>query len=225
MAQTETTSARFRAAIVAIAPAVLLAGFVFHPFIGMGPPDPASVAVAVVADTTLWGLAHLTVSMGSGLAILAFLAIRSYLREAGEERWSAPAVPFIVIGSTLFAVLPGMEFAPLAAAATSGDVQAAQAALIPWFVPVLVTGAVSFGLGVLGFARGIARSGVLSPRLTWLVVGALAVMAAARFVPVSAVQFYVQGAAGIVGLWPLAYTMWTQPVARATGQPRVMPAT
>ncbi len=203
-----TTGARFRAASVAIAPAVLLAGFVSHPYIGMGPPDPAAVAVAVVSDTTRWGLAHLTVSVGSGLAVLAFLAIRSYLREAGEERWSTPAVPFIVIGSTLYAVLPGMEFAPLAAAETGGDVQAAQAALLPWFVPILVTGAVTFALGVLGFARGIAHSGVLGPRLTWLVVGALVVMAAARFVPLSAVQFYVQGAAGIVALWPLAYEMW-----------------
>jgi hypothetical protein len=225
MAPTETTSARFRAAIVAIAPAVLLAGLVSHPHIGMGPPDPAAVAVAVVSDTTHWGLAHLTVSVGSGLAILAFLAIRSYLREAGEERWSALAVPFIVIGSTLFAVLPGMEFAPLAAAETGGDVRAAQAALIPWFAPILMTSAATFALGVLGFAKGIARSGVLSPRLTWLVVGALAVMAAARFVPMNAVQFYVQGTAGIVALWPLAYEMWMYPEARPVGQPRPMPAT
>jgi hypothetical protein len=225
MAQTETTRARFRAAIVALAPAVLLAGFVAHPFIGLGPPDPAAVAVAVVADTTLWGLAHLTVSVGSGLAVLAVLAIRSYLRAAGEERWSPVAVPFIVIGSTLFAVLPGLEFAPLAAAQTGGDVQAAQTALLPWFIPILMTGAAIFALGVLGFARGIAHSGVLSPRLTWLVVGALTVMAASRFVPLSVVQFYVQGAAGIVALWPLAYEMWTHPVARPTRQPRLMPAT
>jgi hypothetical protein len=220
-----TTSARFRAAIVAIAPAVLLAGFVSHPYIGMGPPDPAAVAVAVMSDTTRWGLAHLTVSVGSGLAFLAFLAIRSYLREAGEERWSTLAVPFIVIGSTLFALLPGLEFAPLAAAETGGDVQAAQAALLPWFVPILVTGAVAFELGVLGFAWGLARSRVLSPRLTRLVVGALLVMAAARFVPLNAVQFYVQGAAGIVALWPLAYQMWQHPAARPARQPRLMPAT
>lgn len=219
------TSARLRAAIVALAPAVLLVGFVSHPDIGLGPPDPAAVAVAVVSDPTRWGLAHLTVSVGSGLTVLAFLAIRSYLREAGEERWSAPAVPFIVIGSTLFAVLPGMEFAPLAAAATGGDVRAAQAALLPWFVPILLTGAVSFALGVVGFAMGIARSGVLSPRLTWLVVGALAVVAAARFVPLSAVQFYVQSAAGIMAMWPLAYAMWRHPEARTVGEARPLPAT
>jgi hypothetical protein len=50
-------------------------------------------------------------------------------------------------------------------------------------------------------------------------------MAVARLVPVGAVQFYVQGAAGIVALWPLAYEMWKRPeAARPAGQPRPMPA-
>jgi len=84
--------------------------------------------------------------------------MRSHLREVGEERWSVLALPPIVLGSTLFAVLTGMEVALGAAAETGGDVQAAQAALFPWFVPVLVTGAVSYALGAFGFAMGIARS-------------------------------------------------------------------
>lgn len=218
-----TTTARFRAAIVAVAPAVLLGGFAYHPYFHH--PDPAAIAAAVTSDTTRWGVAHLTVGVGSGLAVLAFLAIRSYLREAGEERWSALALPFIVMGSTLFTLLPGMEFAPLAAAATGGDVQAAQAALAPWFVPILLTGAVIFALGVLGFAMAIARSGVLTPGLTGLVVGALVGMAAARFVPLGAVQFYMQGAAAIVALWPMAHAMWKHPEARLAGQPRPLLAT
>jgi hypothetical protein len=168
---------------------------------------------------------HLTVGVASGLLVLAFLAIRSYLREAGEDRWSILALPFIVVGSTLFAVLPGMEFAPLAAAEAGADVQATQAALAPWFLPVLGTGAATFAIGVFAFAKGIADGRILSRRLTWLVVGALVVMAVARLVPVGAVQFYVQGAAGIVALWPLAYEMWKRPeAARPAGQPRPMPA-
>jgi hypothetical protein len=154
--------------------------------------------------------------------VLAFLAIRSYLREAGEERWSVPAVPFIVMGSTLFTLLPAMEFAPLAAAKTGGDVQAAQAALIPWFVPILVTGSAIFALGVLGFAVGVVRSRILSPWLTWLVVGALVVMAASRFVPFSEGQLYVHGVAAIVALWPLAYKMLEHPETLPTGQPRTI---
>jgi hypothetical protein len=219
-----TTRARFGAAIVALAPAVMLAGLFAHPYIATL-PDEVAVAAVATADTTRWGLAHLTVGVGSGLLMLAFLAIRSYLRDAGEERWSILALPFIVVGGTLFAVLPGMEFAPLAAAEAGGDVQATQAALAPWFLPILVTGAITFAAGVFAFAKGIADSRVLSRRLSRLVVGALVVMAVARLVPVGAMQFYVQGAAGIVALWPLANEMWKRPeAARSAGQPRPMPA-
>ena len=186
-----TTQARFRAAIVAIAPAVLLFAFVYHPYIA-NLTDKAAVAAALGSDTTRWGLSHLAVGVGSGLAVLAFLAIRGYLREAGEERWSILALPFIVIGSTLFAFLPAMEIAMLAVADEGADVQAVLTALDSWFFPILVAGAITFALGVLGFAVGIVRGGVLGPRLTWLVVGALFVMAAARFVPLGA-ALYVGG--------------------------------
>ena len=220
----QATRARFGAAIVALAPAVMLAGLFAHPYIATL-PDEAAIAEAVTTDTTWWGLVHLTVGVASGLLVLAFLAIRSYLREAGEERWSILALPFIVMGSTLFTMLPGMEFAPLAASEAGADVQAVQVALAPWFLPILMTGAATFAIGVFAFAKGIADSRILSRRLTWLVVGALVVMAVARLVPVGAVQFYVQGAAGIVALWPLAYEMWKHPeAARPAGQPRPMPA-
>jgi hypothetical protein len=219
-----TTRARLGAAIVALAPAVMLAGLFAHPYIATL-PDEAGVAEAVAADTTYWGLVHLTAAVASGLLVLAFLAIRSYLREAGEERWSILALPFIVVGSTLFAVLPGMEFVPLVATEAGADAEAAQAALAPWFIPIMVTGAITFAVGVFAFAKGIANSRVLSRRLTWLVVGALVVLAISRLVPVGVVQFYVQGAAGIVALWPLAYGMGKRPeAARPAGQPRPMPA-
>ncbi len=218
-----TTKAGFRAAIVAIAPAVLLAALVYHPYI-VDPTDQAAVAAALASDTTRWGLSHLAVGVGSGLVVLAFLAIRSYLREAGEERWSILALPFIVMGSTLFTFLPAMEIAMLAAAEAGADVQAAQSALGSWFFPILLTAAITFALGVLGFAMGIVRSGVLDPRLTWLVVGALVVMAAARFFPFGA-SLYVGGASAIVALWPLAYEMWKHPeAARPAEQPRSTPA-
>jgi hypothetical protein len=219
-----TTRARFRAAIVAIAPAVLLFAFVYHPYIA-NLTDKAAVAAALGSDTMRWGFSHLAVGLGSGLVVLAFLAIRSYLREAGEERWSVLALPFIVMGSMLLAFLPAMEIAMLAAAEEGADLQAVLTALDSWFSPILLTAAVIFALGVLGFAMGIVHSGVLSPQLTWLVVGALVVMAVARFVPLGA-ALYVGSLAGIVALWPLAYEMWKHPeAARAAGQPRPMPAT
>jgi len=98
--------------------------------------------------------------------VLAFLAIRSYLRNLGEERWSVLDLPFIVVGGTLFAVLPGMEFVPLAAAEAGTDAEAAQAALAPWLIAILITGAITFAVGVYAFAKGIANSRVLNRRLS-----------------------------------------------------------
>jgi hypothetical protein len=199
------TIARFRAAIVVIAPAVLFAALAYHPYIP-SPTDEAAVAAALVSDTTRWGLAHLGVALGSGLMVLAFLAVRAYLRDAGEERWSILGFPFIVMGSTLFALLPAMEIAMLAAAEVGADAEAAQTALGPWFMPILLSGAILFAVGAFGFARGIVVSGVLSRGLAWLVAGALVIMAVTRFVPLGA-SLYLGGIAGILALWPLAGKM------------------
>ncbi len=210
------TRAELRPAIVVIAPAVLLIGFAYHPYVAR-PTDEVALAAAAAADTTRWGLAHLAIAVGYALLGIAFIAIRSYLREAGEDRWSALALPLIVLGCATFPVLTGMEFALLAAAKTDGDVAGAQTELTPWFVPVLLIAAISFALGAIGFAKGIATSRVLGKQMTWLVIGALLVMVVARFVPLGAGQVVV-GVAGVVALWPLAYTMWKQPLASPAGR-------
>jgi hypothetical protein len=209
----DTTIRISRAAIVAIAPAAALAAHAYHPWIG-NPGDAdflARLAAAVTADPTRWWISHFGVALGSGLLILAFLAVRSHLREAGENRWSAVGLPFVVLGSLLYALLPAMEFAPIAAARAGADIQAIQAAQMAWFAPILMAAALLFFLGVIGFAAGIVRSGTLSRRMTWLVVGALAVMALTRFFPVGAAQLYVGPTAGVVALWPLAYVMGRRP--------------
>jgi hypothetical protein len=218
MILTQTTRARFRAAIVVIGPAVLLAGHFYHPYIDP-PTDPAALAAAAASDTTRWGIAHVVIGLGFALVVLAFLAVRSFLREAGEERWSGLGLPFIVVGGVLFAMLPGMEFATLAAARTGADVQAAQTALFPWFVPILLTAALTFGLGAISFAVGILRSGVLDPAQTRLVVGALVVMSVARVVPLAPAG-HVVSLASVVALWPLAYEMWERRDARPAGGPQ-----
>src|SRR5215207_5192722 len=123
-----TVGARSRAVVVAVAPLMLAAAFVAHPYIGLGPPDEAAVARAAASSTFRWGISHLMVGVASAILLLAFLAIRSYLREAGDDRWSARALPFVIVGGTLYAILPGMEFAALDAAETGSDVRAAQAA-------------------------------------------------------------------------------------------------
>jgi hypothetical protein len=207
----EILEARFRAATLVIASAVLLAGLIYHPHLPGPLPNDVAVATSAASDTTRWGIAHLAIGIGSGLLVLAFLAIRVLLREAGDERWSGPALPFIVLGSTLLTFLAALEFAPLAAVKAGSDAAAAQAALASWFVPILFAGSALFAVGVVGFAMGIVRARVLSPPLTRVVVAGLVVMAISRFVPFTEAQLYVQGAAVVLALWPLAYTIWEQP--------------
>lgn len=218
-----TRNLSYQAGIVAIAPAALFVALVAHPYLAGRLPNDTAVAAAVAADTTRWGLVHLAAGLASGLVILAFLAIRDYLRDAGEHRLSAVGVPFVVIGSTLFVMLPGMEFAALAAAQTAGtdlaDIAAAQAALQEWFVPVMVIGGLTFSIGVLAFIRSITTTGILRTPLTAVVVGALAVMALSRLVPLAAAQLYLHSAAAILALWPLAYHMWSYPTPGAAAPP------
>lgn len=202
------TRSLLRTGVVVVAPVIWLAVLAYHPYLEGRLPNVGPVAEAVHADPARWGAVHLATGVASGLLALAFLAVRAHLHEAGEDRWSATALPFVVIGCTIYAMLPGMEFAPLAAVEAGGDVAAAQEAILPWFAPVLVASGITYAVGMFGFARGVSRSGVLSPGVTRLVVVALMVMALSRFVPLSASQFYLQGAAGLVALLPLAGSMW-----------------
>ena len=224
--QKKVADGRWGALILFLAPAVMLFGFAYHPWLG-NPTDAefhAELAHAVATDSTRWAISHLGVAIGSGLLLLAFLALRSYLRQASKDRWSALALPFIVMGSVMFAMLPAMEFAPLVAATIGADVEAAQAALDPWFIPTLLISGVLFVVGAIGFAIGIVRSGVLSPGTAWIVAAALFVMAITRIIPLAASLMYIGPVAGIVALWPLAYKMWNRRQAQpesAGAQPAV----
>ncbi len=202
-----SNAASARAAVVAVAPVVLLVAMVSHPYLPDRLPDHAGVAEAVAAGTTRWALVHLAAAVASGVLVLAFIAIRGYLREKGDQGLSAVGLGFVVMGSVLYVVLPGMEFTPLAAVESGADPEAAQAALDDWFVPVLFIGAVLFAIGVGCVAAAIRRHGELGSTLTSVVVLALIVMVGARFAPFAAAQLYVQSAAALVALWPLAWAI------------------
>jgi hypothetical protein len=204
------TGSATRAAIIAIAPVLLLAAMIWHPYIPGRLPNNAAIAEAVSNDTTRWGLSHLASAVASAVLVLAFIAIRGLLRESGDKTWSAIGLGFIVVGSLSYTVLPGMEFAPLAAVQSGVNPIAVQTALQDWFVAVLMVGALTFAIGVGGFAIPILRHPPLRPELAWVVVVALIVMAVSRVVPLAAVQFYVQGAAALIALWPLAWAVWTR---------------
>lgn len=198
--------ARARALALFVAPALLLLGFVYHPYVGNATDDTA-IASAASDDTTRWGIAHVAIAVGYALMALAYIALRSYLRERGEDRWSAIGLPFAVLGSCLFIPLTGMEFALLAAAETGGDVVAVQEELMPWFIPLLVAGALSTAVGAAYFSVAVARSSILTPLMTKVVVAGFVVMAAARVVPLGVAQV-VLGLAAVVALWPIAYRIW-----------------
>lgn len=206
----EMSRARWGAGTLVLAAAVMSASLVSHPYLGRL-PDAPGVAAAIEGQATRWGMVHLASSVGSALIAVAFIAVRELLRAAGEDRYSTWALPLVVLGSGLYGVLPGLEFAALAAARTGADVAATQDALAPWFLPILVTSAFLFEAGMLGFAFAVATSGLMSGPLTRVVVTGLIVLGLSRFVPLGAVQLYVQAAAVLVALLPLAQALWKRP--------------
>ena len=200
----ETPGARARALLVAAGPVLLTAALLWHPPLPGRLPDSAGVADAASADITRWGLSHVAAALASGAVAVAFVAVRGHLRERGDGSASAVGLGLVLIGSTLYAVLPGMEFAVVAAHETGADLAETQAALESWFVPIHVVGAVTFAFGTVLFAVAVARAACFARLPTIIVAGALVVFGLSRVVPVGVVQFYVQSVAALVALLPLA---------------------
>jgi len=197
---------RLQAATVVFAPLFLLAALAYHPYI-RDLTDKGEVAGAMSAGVTRWGVAHVAVGVGFGLLLLALLAVRSFLREAGEQRWSAPAVPFLVMGTIFATFLPAMETAMIPAFRAGVDAVELQTNLSPWFVPMMVAGAVVFATGVILLAAGIVASGAFERQQARIIAGALTVMAISRFVPQGR-ALYAGAVAGLVALAPVAVRMW-----------------
>jgi hypothetical protein len=89
-----------------------------------------------------------------------------------------------LIGSSLYAVLPGMEFAVVAAHESGADLAQTQAALESWFVPILIVGGVTFAFGTVLFAVAVARGSSFARLPAVIVAGALVVFGLSRVVPV-----------------------------------------
>jgi hypothetical protein len=90
--------------------------------------------------------------------------------------------------------LPPARSRSLAAAetsATTAGIEAAQEALAPWFLPVLLSGALVFTIGV-ELCAGASSSPLGDRVITRVVVVALIVFALSRFVPLAALQLYVR---------------------------------
>ena len=160
---------------VAAGPVLLLGALLWHPPLPGRLPDNDAVAEAVAADVTRWGLSHLAAAVAAAAVSVAFIVIRSYLRERGDGWFSAVGLALVVVGNTLYAVLPGMEFSALAAHETGTDIAAAQDALQPWFISVLVGGSVVFAAGTTLFAVAIVRSAPMGRTEAVVIAAALVV--------------------------------------------------
>lgn len=201
---TRDAVSRGRAALVAIGPLALVGALLWHPPLHGRLPDSAAVADAAAGDITRWGLSHLAAAIASAMIALTFIAVRDHLRQRGDRSLSTVALGFVVAGSTLYAVLPGMEFSVLAAHETGADLAATQDALQGWFVTVLIGGSVLFAVGTLLFAVAVVRSAAMGRRKAVLIAVALVVFGLSRLVPIGVVQFYVQSAAALLALLPIA---------------------
>jgi hypothetical protein len=193
-----------RGITVAAGPVLLLGALLWHPPLPGRLPDNDGVAEAAAADVTRWGLSHLAAAVAAAAVAVAFLVIRSHLRERGDGWFSAVGLALVVAGSTLYAVLPGMEFSALAAHKNGTDIAAAQEALQPWFIAVLLSGSLLFAAGTTLFAGAVVRSAQMGRTEAVVIAAALVVFGVSRVIPIGVVQFYVQPAAALVALLPLA---------------------
>lgn len=204
----EFTQARLRVGVVAVAPVVVLIGFLWAPYIANF-TDNAAVADEVAADTTRWAWSTTINAVGLALTALLIISLRSYLRTAGEQLWSFIAVPLIVVGGVLIAYVTGADLGLANAIEAGASGEAVLKAGEPWFFGTFLPAAIIFGLGWLSLAAAVYKSGVLSHQLTWVVVGALVVLTVAIFIPTGWGR-YVIGVAAIVASWTLAYQMWSE---------------
>jgi hypothetical protein len=209
--QTEReTASKGRAVLVASGPLALAGALLWHPPLPGRLPDSEAVAHAAAGDITRWGLSHLAAAVASAMIALAFIAVRGHLRQRGDHLLSAVGLGFVVAGSTLYAVLPGMELSVLAAHETGADLAATQDALEGWFVPVLIGGSLLFAVGTLLFAVAVVRSAATGRSRAVLIAAALVVFGLSRLVPIGVVQFYLQSAAALLALLPIAAEMTSQ---------------
>jgi hypothetical protein len=197
----ERVQQQLRAIAVAAGPAVLLAGFVYHPYVA-DLTDGSELAAAAAADPARWSAAHLVIGVGVALSLLLFFAVRTHLRGMGENRWSFLSVPLAAVGLTAFAMIVGMEGLGGRAAAEAGTEEAFYDKALPQALPLQLVASGFTALATLALALAVAASGLITGPMKGIVVAGFAVVAASMFVPMGWGPF-VGGVALIVAAWPV----------------------
>lgn len=82
-------------------------------------------------------------------------------------------------------MLPGLEFARIAAHETGADMEAAQAVLKEWFLVFILGGSLVLLLGCAALAVAVMRTRPLGGRPEGVVAGGLIVFALGRLVPIA----------------------------------------
>lgn len=209
----ERVQQQLRAASVALAPVVLLVGFLTHPYVA-DLMDEAEVAAAAAADPARWGLAHIIIGLGVALSVLLFFAVRTHLRGMGENRWSFLSVPLAALGLTSFAVIVGVDGLGGRAAAEMGVEAAFFEEVFAAMLPIQLVAGIFTALAIIALVLALAGSGLLGGAMRAVVSIAFLVTAASLLVPMGWAA-YVGSAALVVGAWPVAFAMWPRAAAAA----------
>jgi hypothetical protein len=112
---------RLRVAILFVAPIVLLAGILVHPYVGTY-LEMHVVADAVTRAPEMWVASHLIIPVGMSLVLLGVVVIRGEFHRSGEDRWSLFAVPLLYVGGAVWAAIAALEITYGAVAHSGGDV-------------------------------------------------------------------------------------------------------
>lgn len=198
-----------RAISLAIAPVVLLAGALIHPYLG-NLPNTSDLIEAVTSQPVRWATGHLVLGLGIALMVLAFFIVRTHLHDRGEDRWSFWSVPLVTVGLGLSGFMVGAEGFGGRAAADSADVQAFFEALEAWGIATYLSANLLLTLGLIGFAVAVAKSQILGRAATWVVVGGAVIQAVGLFLPMGWAAHLVAGGA-LLFTWPIAYNLWSLP--------------
>ena len=203
----EVTQARLRAAAVSF-PALLVLGLLVVP----GPKHSESAAALIaqaVDDPTGWQWGWFLAATGITFELISLIAIRSYLRSAGENLWSFLAVPLIIVGfsALMYTQASASSLAAAIEAGASGQAMLEASGGPPMaliYAPVLLLGTP----GWVCLIVGIWRSHILSRAMTWTV----ALASIARFLTstsqVDWIALYGLRLSIFLFYAPLAWRMW-----------------
>ncbi len=156
----DLTLSRLRATAVFAAPLVVFLGFVTLPYVTDSTPE--GFASAALAEPLRWGWGNLIVTVGLLLLTLAAFSIRTYLRDAGEDRWSPFAIPMILFGHGLIAFVLGADMLARIGLADGGLALETALADTAWLAAIETVGGLLMPLGWLALAIGVATAKVMT---------------------------------------------------------------